>query len=297
MEIKKIFVIGAGLMGAGIAQVAIQSGYDVILNDISESTLANGATGIEERLNRSVAKGFMSHEEKDACMKRLTCSMELASAAECQFVIEAIYENFEAKRAVFEKLDVICPPETILSSNTSSISLTALSSVVKRPEKFIGMHFFSPVPVMKLLEIIRGLRTSEDTLSAAREVGERLEKVMVVAKDMPGFIVNRILIPMLNEAVQILDESIGTVEDIDNGMKCGCNHPMGPLALADMVGLDVLLAAIEVFYSELGDSKYRPAPLLRKMVKAGYLGRKSGAGFYLYEAGGKKLGVNPVLNQ
>lgn len=297
MEIKRIFVVGAGLMGSGIAQTAIQGGYNVLLFDANEDVLLRGAASIRERLASRVAKDKMSQKEADSCISRLTLAKRMEDAADSDLVIEAIYESSEAKHTVFKKLSQICRPDCILASNTSSISLTALSASVSHPERFIGMHFFSPVPVMKLLEITMGLRTSQDTLSDIRTVGENMGKVMIVAKDMPGFIVNRMLDPMLNEAIQILDENIGSVEDIDNGMKFGCNHPMGPLELADMAGLDILLAVMEVFYAELGDSKYRPAPLLRKMVRAGFTGKKAGIGFYLYDKEGKKTNMNPALCQ
>ena len=209
-------------------------------------------------------------------------------------MIEAVYEDFEVKKSVFAQVSELCGPETIIASNTSSMSLTALGAAVSRPERFIGMHFFSPVPAMKLLELICGLRTSADTLQAAREVGERLGKVLIVSKDMPGFIVNRMLNPMLNEAIQIVDEGIGSVEDVDSGMKFGCNHPMGPLELCDMAGVDILLAVMEVLHAQLGD-RYRPAPRRRKMVQAGVCGKKAGAGFSRYDEKGNKLGPNPAL--
>ena len=296
MEIRKIFVVGSGLMGSGIAQTAIQAGYEVILNDQSKAALERGQAGISKRLDRLVEKGRMTAEEKEACMGRLTTSVSVHVASNVDMVIEAIYENLAAKQSIFQQLDKICDSRTIFASNTSSISMTSLAAATSRPEKVVGMHFFSPVPVMSLVEIVYGLRTSKETIDIVDELGKSMGKRTILAKDKPGFIVNRMLLPMLNEAVQVLDEDIGTVEDVDEGMMRGCNHPMGPLALADMIGLDILLEVMETFYLDLGDTKYRPAHLLRKMVSAGYLGRKSGAGFYVYDEG-KKIGVNPVLSK
>lgn len=294
MEIRKIFVVGSGLMGSGIAQTALQYGYEVILNDQSKAALERGQAGISARLDRLVEKGKMTAEEKEDCMSRLTITPSVHTASNVDLVIEAIYENLDAKRAIFQQLDKICDDRTIFASNTSSISMTSLAAATARPEKVVGLHFFSPVPVMGLVEIVYGLRTSQETIDIVTTVGQHMGKRTILAKDKPGFIVNRMLLPMLNEAVQVLDEDIGSVEDVDEGMMRGCNHPMGPLALADMIGLDILLEVMETFYIDLGDTKYRPAHLLRKMVAAGYLGRKSGAGFYVYEKG-KKVGVNPVL--
>ena len=294
MEIRKIFVVGSGLMGSGIAQTALQYGYEVTLNDKNQAALERGQAGIESRLARLVEKGKLTAQEKDDCMSRLTISATVELAADADLVIEAIFENLDAKRAIFQELDNICDEHTIFASNTSSISLTSLAAATAHPERVVGMHFFSPVPAMGLVEIVYGLRTSQTTVDVVTAVGEHMGKRTILAKDKPGFIVNRMLLPMLNEAVQVLDEDIGTVEDVDEGMMRGCNHPMGPLALADMIGLDILLEVMETFYADLGDTKYRPAHLLKKMVAAGYLGRKSGAGFYLYE-NGKKAGVNPVV--
>ena len=296
MAIQNIFVVGAGLMGSGIAQTAITSGYNVVLNDQRQEALERAKMGIENRLQHMVSKGTMSEEDLKACMARLTIDSRMTAAKDADLVVEAIFEDLDAKRSVFETLEKVCKPHTIFASNTSSISLTALGAATKRPERVVGMHFFSPVPKMKLVEVVFGLRTAQDVLDDVQEVGRRMGKTMILAKDKPGFIVNRALLPMLNEAVEILDEDIGTVEDVDNGMKLGCNHPMGPLELADMIGLDILLQVMQVFYEDLGDTKYRPSHLLRKMVTAGYLGRKSGAGFYLYE-NGKSMGVNPVLTR
>ena len=294
MEIKNIFVVGAGFMGSGIAQTAIQSGYNVTIHDQSEAALERAKTNIGKNMDRLVSKGRMTEEQKAAALALLTTSSSIHTAANADLVIEAIFEDLNAKRAIFEELDKICPKDTIFASNTSSISLTSLAAATSRAEQVVGMHFFSPVPVMSLVEIVYGLRTSKETIDIVDELGKSMGKRTILAKDKPGFIVNRMLLPMLNEAVQVLDEDIGTVEDVDEGMMRGCNHPMGPLALADMIGLDILLEVMETFYLDLGDTKYRPAHLLRKMVSAGYLGRKSGAGFYVYDEG-KKVGVNPVL--
>ena len=282
MTVNTIFVVGAGQMGMGITQVALQSGFTVKMYDIADAYLAKARKRLEDNYQKSVEKNRMSAADKDQCLARLSMTRVLEEAAAYDLVIEAVVEDTATKQQIFSRLDPVCGAKTVFASNTSSISITELASSTKRADRFIGMHFFNPVPVMKLLEITRGLATTDQTLQTAQEVGEKMGKVCVVSKDSPGFIVNRLLDPMLNEAIYLLDEGVATVEDIDKGMVNGCNHPMGPLALTDLVGLDVLLAVMEVLHREYGDSKYRPAPLLRKMVRAGYLGRKSGRGFYQY---------------
>ena len=293
MAIQNIFVVGAGLMGSGIAQNAITCGYNVVLNDQRQEALDRARAGIEKALNRDVEKGRMTAEDRDASLARLTTDVTMEGGRNADLVIEAIFENLEAKQAVFSALEDICPEHTIFASNTSSISLTALAAATKRPSRVVGMHFFSPVPRMRLCEVIFGLLTTQDVLDAVKEVGEKMGKTLIQADDKPGFIVNRALLPMLNEACVIVGSYIGSVEDVDNGMRLGCNHPMGPLELADMIGLDILLNVMTVMDQEIG-AKYHPSLLLRKLVVSGFLGRKSGAGFYTYE-NGKKVGVNPVL--
>ncbi len=295
MAIQNIFVVGAGLMGSGIAQNAISCGYDVTINDQSQAALDRAKAGIEKAMARDVEKGRMTAGERDAALKRLTLDVSMEGARKADLVIEAIYENLEAKQAVFKQLEDVCPSGTIFASNTSSISLTALAAATKRPSRVVGMHFFSPVPKMRLCEVIFGLLTDQEVLSQIKEVGQKMGKTMILSDDKPGFIVNRALLPMLNEACVIVGLKIGSVEDVDNGMKLGCNHPMGPLELADMIGLDILLNVMNVMEKENG-AKYHPSMILRKMVTAGFLGRKSGAGFYIYQDG-KKMGVNPVLTQ
>ena len=295
MAIQKIFVVGAGLMGSGIAQNAVTAGYAVTLNDQNMAALERAKNNIEKMMRRDVEKGRMAAEECEAALARLTLDDTIEGAKDADLVIEAIYENLQAKQAVFQKLEDVCPEHTIFASNTSSISLTALAAATKRPDRVIGMHFFSPVPKMRLCEVIFGLLTAQDVLTSIKEVGEKMGKTLILADDKPGFIVNRALLPMLNEACVIVGSHIGSVEDVDNGMKLGCNHPMGPLELADMIGLDILLNVMTILAGEYGD-KYNPSLLLRKLVTAGFLGRKTGKGFYIYEDG-KKVGVNPALTQ
>jgi len=295
MTIQNIFVVGAGLMGSGIAQNAVTSGFNVTLNDQRQEALDRAKVNIEKSLARDVEKGRLSAEDRDAALARLSYDSTLEGAKNADLVIEAIIEDLKAKQAVFASLEDVCPAHTIFASNTSSISLTALGAATKRPSQVVGMHFFSPVPRMKLCEVIFGMLTTQDVLETVKEVGARMGKTLIQADDKPGFIVNRALLPMLNEACVIVGSYIGSVEDMDNGMKLGCNHPMGPLELADMIGLDILLNVMLVLADEYGE-KYRPSLTLRKMVSAGFLGRKSGAGFYIYEDG-KKVGVNPVMSR
>jgi 3-hydroxybutyryl-CoA dehydrogenase len=283
MEIRKIMVLGAGQMGGGIAQVAAQAGYQVILRDVKDEFVQRGLKVIEKNLQRNVEKGRMTNEEKEAVLARITPTLALEEGENADLVIEAIIEEVSLKKETFAALDGICPPHTILASNTSSVPITQIAAATKRPEKVIGMHFMNPVPVMKLVEVIRGIATSDETFRIVEDLSKKLEKVPVEVNDFPGFVSNRVLLPMINEAVYCLMEGVGTVEGIDTVMKLGMNHPMGPLALADLIGLDTCLAIMEVLYDGFKDSKYRPCPLLRKYVTAGWLGRKTGRGFYVYE--------------
>ena len=289
----KVAVFGAGTMGSGIAQVFAAKGHTALMYASSVASAQKHKDKLAASLQKRVEKGKMTQEAVDALLANILVE-EKSACAGADLIIECVKEDMATKKELLNELDGLCKPEAIFASNTSSISMTSLAAATSRPEKVVGMHFFSPVPVMSLVEIVYGLRTSKETIDIVDELGKSMGKRTILAKDKPGFIVNRMLLPMLNEAVQVLDEDIGTVEDVDEGMMRGCNHPMGPLALADMIGLDILLEVMETFYLDLGDTKYRPAHLLRKMVSAGYLGRKSGAGFYVYDEG-KKIGVNPVL--
>lgn len=282
MNIEKVVVIGSGAMGTGIAQVALQAGYSVTLRDISQAQMDKAGVNIQKQLNRNVEKGRMTAEEKDAALARLTLSDAPEALKQADLVIEAAAENAEIKMNIFREVCSLCSDTCILATNTSSISITKLSGAVTHPERFIGMHFFNPVPVMKLLELVRGLGTSEETIQNAKEIGERLSKVIIVSADSAGFIVNRLLDPMINEAFDLIERGVGTPEDIDKGCKYGLNWPMGPCELIDMAGIDIELAVMETIYADTGDSKYRPSPLLRRMVEAGRLGRKTGKGFYDY---------------
>lgn len=282
MTIKKVMVIGAGQMGSGIAQVCAQSGFDVLLNDMNKEALDKGMNRIEKLLARSVEKERMTESDKEATMSRLKPSSMLEDAKDCDLVIEAVVENMDVKTSVFQQLDEITPKHAILASNTSSLPITEICAVTKRPEQVIGMHFMNPVPVMKLVEVIRGLQTSDETFTKIDEMAKQLNKTSVEVNDFPGFVANRVLMPMINEAVYTVYEGVASVEDVDTVMKLGMNHPMGPLTLADFIGLDTCLYIMEVLHEGLGDSKYRPCPLLRKYVSAGWLGRKSGRGFYTY---------------
>jgi 3-hydroxybutyryl-CoA dehydrogenase len=281
-EIRRIGVIGAGQMGGGIAQVAAQAGYEVFLSDVSRQALDAAVSRIEYFLGRQVQKNALSESDKAGALGRIKTGEGMDLFRDCDLVVEAATENEELKRKIFSSLVPLLKPGAIIASNTSSISITRLAAVTDRPERFIGMHFMNPVPAMKLIEIIRGIATEEDTYQAIRGVAEKLGKTPVTAEDFPAFIVNRILLPMINEAVYTLYEGVGTVESIDNAMKLGANHPMGPLALADFIGLDTCLSIMQVLYEGLADSKYRPCPLLVKYVEAGWLGRKVKRGFYDY---------------
>lgn len=282
MEIKKIMVVGSGQMGSGIAQVMAQNGYDVILNDIKEEFVQKGLDKISKQLDRDVQKQRRTEEEKQEILNRFTLSTDYKDAADVQLVIEAATENKKIKLDIFKQLGEIAPAETILASNTSSLSITEIARATNRPDKVIGMHFFNPVPVMKLVEVNRALTTSKETADIIQELSGKIGKTAIDVKDSPGFAVNRILIPMINEAIFTVFEGVATAEEVDEAMKLGANHPMGPIALADYIGLDVCLAIMEVLYEGFNDPKYRPCPLLKKYVEAGRLGKKTGQGFYTY---------------
>ncbi|MEK4078904.1 3-hydroxybutyryl-CoA dehydrogenase [Solibacillus sp. FSL K6-1126] len=284
MAIQKVMVIGAGQMGSGIAQVCAQAGYEVILNDMKDEFFERGLNTITKNLARDVEKGRKTEEEKFAVLARITKSLTIEDAKDADIIIEAAVENMDIKQSIFKQLDEIAPKHAILATNTSSLPITEIAAVTKRPEQVIGMHFMNPVPVMKLVEIIRGLATADEVYETVAEMTKQLGKTGVEVNDFPGFISNRILLPMINEAIYALYEGVASKEAIDDVMKMGMNHPMGPLTLADFIGLDTCLSIMEILHEGLGDSKYRPCPLLRKYVAAGWLGKKSGRGFYIYES-------------
>ncbi|SEK53303.1 3-hydroxybutyryl-CoA dehydrogenase [Pseudomonas sp. NFIX51] len=282
MNLQNIGVIGAGTMGNGIAQVCAQAGFEVTLLDISDSALQKAVATVSKNLDRLIAKGSLDEAQKQAALGRIRTSTDYASLVDAQLVIEAATENLELKRRVLQQIAAQVSSTCVIASNTSSLSITQLAASVSAPERFIGLHFFNPVPVMGLIEVIRGLQTSDATHTLALDMATRLGKVAITAGNRPGFVVNRILVPMINEAILVLQEGLASAEDIDAGMRLGCNQPIGPLALADLIGLDTLLAILEALYDGFNDSKYRPAPLLKEMVAAGYLGRKTERGFHRY---------------
>jgi len=283
MEIRKVGVVGCGQMGGGIAQVCAQSGYETVVSEINDELLAKGMDAIKSSLATAVKREKISEADKDATLSRLKGTTKLEDFGDCQLVIEAIVENMELKKKAFASLDGICPEHAILTSNTSCLSIIDLAMATKRPDRVLGMHFFNPVPIMRLLELVTSIVTSEETLETARSLGNSVGKTVIVAKDMPGFVVNRLLVPYLLDSIHIYEAGLATREDIDQGMALGCNHPMGPLALSDLIGLDTIHFIANAMYEEFKDGKYASPPLLKKMVTAGHLGRKTGKGFYEYK--------------
>ncbi|MDD6255907.1 MAG: 3-hydroxybutyryl-CoA dehydrogenase [Eubacteriales bacterium] len=282
MEFKKIGILGASTMGAGLVQHIANCGFEVIFRARKQSSVDKALKHIEGQYDFMITRGWLAAEKKEENMARITGTTNIEDLADCDFIIEAASEDMEIKKDIFRQLDRICRPEVILSSNTSSLSITEIASVTDRPERVAGMHFFNPAPVMKLVEVVPGYNTSDETIEVVKKVATNLQKTPIVVNESPGFVVNRMLVPMINECVGVLAENIASAEDIDRAMQLGANHPMGPLALADLIGLDVCLSIMEVLHKELGEDKYRPHPLLRKMVRAGKLGQKTGEGFYKY---------------
>ena len=283
MEIKKIGVVGCGTMGAGIAQVCAQSGYQAVISEINDELLSKGLASLDSFLTRSVEKGRLSQQDKDAILSRIKGTTNTQDFSDCDLMIEAAIENIDLKKKIFAELDKICPEHAILATNTSCLSIIDLATVTGRPDKVLGLHFFNPVQLMKLLEIVKTIATSDDTLEIAKDFGKTLDKTVVIAQDAPGFIVNRLMVPFILNAIRMLDAGVATREDIDTGINVGLNHPMGPLTLADLIGLDTLYFMATSIYDELKDPQYASPPLLRKMVTAGWLGRKTGKGFYEYK--------------
>lgn len=284
MQIKKVGVLGCGLMGAGIAQVSAQAGFTTVVREVEQQFLDKGMARIEGILGKDVAKGKLSADARDAAMSRLRGTTSFDDLADCDLIIEAIVENMDAKREVFSALDALCPEHTIFASNTSSLTIVEMAAVTKRPDRFAGLHFFNPVPVMKLVEIVRAITTSDETVATLREFSAAVGKTAIEARDTTGFIVNRLLVPYLLDAVRVLESGVATREDIDEGMKLGCGHPMGPLALLDFVGIDTTYFIANIMFDEFREPRFAPPPLLRRMMLAGHLGRKSGRGFYEYSA-------------
>lgn len=282
MNIQTVGIIGAGQMGSGIAQVCAVAGLNVIMRDINDAAVQRGITTITSNFERTVGKGKMTAEDKHAALARIAGTTELNQLVQADFIIEAATENLDLKKHILKEVDALATPSTIIATNTSSISITKLAAGMSRPQQFVGLHFFNPVPVMALVEVIRGIQTSDDTMATTVALAKQTGKMPILVKNSPGFVVNRLLVPMINEAVFAMQEGLATAEEIDAGMTLGANHPIGPLALADLIGLDTCLSVMEVFCRDFNDSKYRPAPLLKEMVDAGYLGRKTKKGFYQY---------------